>query len=153
VTARRLVGRDPDPVPGGLQAVDGAERVRIEVIGTQVAVALLEGRLLLAPLGLLDELEEAAPVLRLVRVGDRASQHGHEREVGHPEDLGPGMEDARLIDEGLAHVEDNPALTCHGTDASRGNSVGAAQRRLSRRTRVRRPLVNGSVVIGVAQRR
>ena len=118
VAAGRLIGGHCHAVAALLEAGDGAQRIGIEVIGPKRAVALVELRLVRAPLGLLDELEEPAPRLWLVGIADGAAEDRHQREVGQAEDLGPGVEDAGLVDQGLAHVEDHPS--CHRRSTSHG---------------------------------
>ena len=106
-----LVGGDRDAIAGGPQGVDGADGVGIEVLGAKFSVALLERRLPVAPVGLLQQLEEATPVLGPLAVRDRSAEHGHQGELRQAEDLGPGAEDACLVDQRLPDVQAHPSFS------------------------------------------
>jgi hypothetical protein len=122
VAACRLVGRDRDAVATGLETLDGALGIRVQVVGAERAVSVFEGRLLVAPFGLLEHLEEAAPILGPLGVRDRATEHRHDGELGQAEDLGPGPEDACLVDQRLSDVEAHPSVR-HEFDGSGARSL------------------------------
>src|SRR3989304_1027878 len=87
------------------RAGDGRPRFGVKTLRPNPAVARLDGRIVAAPVGHAQQLEDVAVFSAPL---DRYTERGHEGQPGQPQDVRPSRPDACLVDERLADIETDP---------------------------------------------